>query len=191
MSIFVSDSDLLEGEVFYIYKETDSGNKRPIPIYSEEDKKKYADEIHSFKVYFRRPNYRISNDILKKSIVTRFDGSIALDIVAMREAELKELLVKWDLKDDDTGVPIPLTPNVLDNLYPEIAAAILSEKDRLVTDVTDLNFITNASVDSLDLANVSDVMQEVSENVINEDNVLDGDEGGDIGGNGDNTAEVE
>jgi len=152
MSIFVTDKKLLEGEVFYIYMKTESGDEKPIPIFVEEEKEKHADQLLSFKVYFRKPNYKIFNTILKDAIVTQFDGTMVTHPTAIREAQLKNLLVKWDIEDEETGKVIPVSPELLDNLHPEIATAILSEYDRL----------TSAEMDFSDLtgANFEDILQE-------------------------------
>jgi hypothetical protein len=141
MSIFVNSKDLLEGEVSYIYVETTNGDERPIPLTSAADKEKHADKLNTIKVFFRKPNYKLFSQIMQDALKTQPDGTIVTQPMAMREAYLKNLLTKWDLKDEDTGELIPVSPQILDNLYPDMAIAILNEYDRL----------TEADVDFADL----------------------------------------
>lgn len=131
MSIFVNSKKLLEGEVFYVYSKTEGGEDRPRPINTDVEKEFYKDKLHTIKVYFKRPNYKLFSYIMQQSLVNNPDGTITTHPMAMREAYLKTLLVKWDLKDEESGEHIPVSPDLIDNLYPDMALAILNEFDRL------------------------------------------------------------
>ena len=67
---------MLEGEVFYIYVKTENNDEKPVPLFTDEDKERYADKIQSIKVYFRKPNYKIFNAIMKEAIITSLDGTM-------------------------------------------------------------------------------------------------------------------
>ena len=52
-----------------------------------------------------------------------------IDPLKYRELKLKSGIKKWDAKDDD-GNSIPLTPENIDNLCPEVAAYLLKAFER-------------------------------------------------------------
>lgn len=48
----------------------------------------------------------------------------SMDFVKFRDMKLKACLKQWNLKDD-LGKQIPITPAIIDKLYPEVAAELL------------------------------------------------------------------
>ena len=171
MSIFVNSKQLLEGEVCYIYATTANGEDRPVPLMIDSDKEKYQDELKKIKLYFKRPNYKMFCQIVQQSLVVSADGTTISHPMAMREAYLKSLLVKWDLKDD-TGELIPVSPEIIDNLYPDMAIAILNEFDRLTAaDIGSIDYDLNSEdgkVLSDDEQNIQELNKEGAEEEITE-----------------------
>jgi len=58
-----------------------------------------------------------------------------LDMIAYRDFKLKTCLKKWDLKDEK-GNDVPVSENIIDNLYPEVAQELLNQFE-LITEATD------------------------------------------------------
>ena len=131
MSLFIDQNELIEGEIFYIIRENNAGNKRPLILSTDIEIKRYGDEVKSFKIFFRQENYALSNQIIRDSVITQPDGSVVIHPVIMGEAQLKKLLAKWTLKDEETGEPIPINDQTINRLHPDIARSILVEYRRL------------------------------------------------------------
>jgi len=131
MSLFVDNNELIEGEIFYVIKENNAGNQRPLVLSADLEIKRYKDEVKSFKVSFRQENYALSNQIIRDSVITQPDGSVIIHPVIMGESQIKRLLISWTLKDEETGEAIPINEQTINRLHPDIARAILMEYRRL------------------------------------------------------------
>lgn len=167
MSIFVDDTPL-EGEVFYIIAQTKSGRERPLPITTDIERERFKDRLKSFKVYFRPQNYESFNQMMRDSIVIQPDGNLILHPTAIREAQIKSLLIKWTLEDEE-GNAIPLNAVMLDNLYPDIANAIMDEYLRLSSanmEIADDSFNVDDLMNSDDASDILKGLSDRQDNTI-------------------------
>ena len=93
-----------------------------------------AKVIQQINVLFKRMSWREQNEIYSQSIrsfVNKDKSTTAeLDPVKFREMKLKTCLKNWDLRDDN-GIFVPISPDAIDNLLPEVAKELLDTFERI------------------------------------------------------------
>ncbi len=94
--------------------------------------------INILRTWWSRMSWKEQNQVyaqcLKVSTDDEGKSKTELDMISFRDFKLKTCFKKWDYKEN--GVDIPLTPQVVDNLYPEVAQELLNNFER-ITEATD------------------------------------------------------
>lgn len=84
---------------------------------------------------FRKPNYKDDMDIISDSVTQKLDltgESVSINPAVVRYSRLTQLLVDWDLTDDD-GKKVKVNIENINNLSPTLANAILGAmEDKVV-----------------------------------------------------------
>lgn len=95
--------------------------------------------IKKLTTHWTKLTWKDQNAIISRSLktVTLGEGRTAneLDGVRYRDLKLKTCLKKWSLTDD-AGQPIPVEPDIIDNLDPTVAQELLSSFEK-VTEPTE------------------------------------------------------
>jgi hypothetical protein len=85
--------------------------------------------IEVIQTVWKRMTWKEQNAVFAQSLRV-IAGESEIDALKYRELKLRTCLKKWDAKDDD-GNPLPLTPETLDNLCPEVASELLRSFERV------------------------------------------------------------
>ncbi|MHA2279293.1 MAG: hypothetical protein ACXAC5_00170 [Promethearchaeota archaeon] len=95
--------------------------------------------IQILRTWWSRMTWKEQNQVYARCLRQSADAEgktrTELDMIAYRDFKLKTCLKKWDLKDDD-GQDIPVSEQIIDNLYPEVAQELLNHFE-LVTEASD------------------------------------------------------
>lgn len=94
------------------------------------------EEIFEVTLKFRRPNYKDDMEIISDSVIQKLDvsgESMSINPALVRYSRLNQLLIDWDLTDDD-GKKIKVNIDNINNLSPSLANAILNAMDSRVID---------------------------------------------------------
>ena len=120
INIFVAISE--KGEVF-----SDTDLKLV-----EEDFEGNKEDIVTYTVKFRKPDYKAEVEIYSDILKSNQDGEsntespLSLDLAGVTYKRFVTLIKSWTFKDDE-GKAIPPTQENIDKLHPSIARAITSE----------------------------------------------------------------
>ena len=105
-------------------------------LMDEKDLKTTEEELFEFSLKFRRPTYKDDMEIISDSVIQKLDTSgesVSINPALVRYSRLNQLLVDWDLTDDD-GRKIKVNLENINNLTPSLANAILDAMDAMVID---------------------------------------------------------
>ncbi len=92
------------------------------------------EEFLEIKLYFRKPSYRDDMDIISDTVTQTVDytgQSMSINPALVRYSRLNQLLIDWDLTDDE-GKKVKVELENLDKLDPALANAILEAMDQKV-----------------------------------------------------------
>jgi hypothetical protein len=78
------------------------------------------------------------NRITRQSERSTAEGSFALDYFTFRDMRLKTCLVDWDMTDDK-GKKIPVNPQIIDQLPPDVVIALVEKFDAIISISTEEN----------------------------------------------------
>jgi len=110
--------------------------QNPIQVPKDANDGKVIREIHSS---WRRMTWAETNQVWSQCLkqIAGKDGAPKVDFdgIKYRELKLKKCLKGWNVRDD-SGNPIPLTPESIDNLIPEAARELLDNFEK-VTETTE------------------------------------------------------
>lgn len=90
---------------------------------SKTAKPDYDKTIELINTTWKRPTWKEQNSIFAQAL-RQVNGEMEIDPLKYRELKLKTCLKKWDAKDD-SGNPVPLNAENIDNLDPSVAAYFL------------------------------------------------------------------
>ena len=94
-------------------------------LLKEESLTTKEEEIFEVKFVFRRPSYRDDMDIIAESVTQKFDiggESISMNPGLIRYSRFTQLLVGWDLTDEDDEKIDPTIENI-DDMHPTLDEA--------------------------------------------------------------------
>jgi hypothetical protein len=107
----------------------------------EETRKRYAGSIQEIHSQWVMPNWKQSNDMLRRA--TRWDsdaGQRVLDWPTYRSLIMENFMRMWDIKDEQGGA-VPCVKDNMERLDPNIAASLVEK------------FLSKTSVTEKDLGN--------------------------------------
>ena len=121
MKLLVEKDDIFKITVYaYMDKNDDviaTIDEKEIPIDSK---------VTTVNFTFRRPNNKDSVSLSSSSISTDAEGKVKVDIITMQDKVRRNLLVDWDLTDEE-GQKIPFNVNNLDKLHPAVSRVVSIE----------------------------------------------------------------
>ena len=90
--------------------------------------------IHVLESRWKKISWKDQNEIYSKSLKQTTDGQgknkTELDAILYRDLKLKIALIGWNVKDN-TGAVIPVTPENIDALVPDVAMELLNTFEKL------------------------------------------------------------
>jgi len=113
--------------VKYIEKENKAGLPLIVIVKSEEIEKRYKDQIKTITTIWTLPNWKQSNELIRKA--TKFDadaGERRLDWQMYRGLLLETFMKEWDIKGSD-GKVVPCDKQFIDQLDVNVAATLIDE----------------------------------------------------------------
>lgn len=114
ISMFVKKDTRITVPV-YVYQ-TDDGQTEASATRSEVPESK---EVETVNFVFRKPNYADSNLFMKQ---LGLSNSNQIDIAALQDIAMNNMLVEWTFKDED-GNKVPVNKSKIDTLEPAIGRA--------------------------------------------------------------------
>ena len=105
-------------------------------VLEEKDIVTKEEDLFEVVLKFRRPNYKDDMEIISDSVTQKLDmsgESVSINPALVRYSRLNQLLVDWDLTDDE-GKKIKVNIDNINNLSPSLANAILNAMDAKVID---------------------------------------------------------
>ena len=135
MSIF--GNDLVNVQLFYMIKK----NKYGLEIFrilEDEDAKKImedpnkAKDVKTINTKWKTLAWHESNYIASRSYarLNQMSDERVFDFNSFRDLKIKMCLKEWDLKDP-AGNPVPLIPEMIDKLVPEIILALYNKYEEV------------------------------------------------------------
>lgn len=131
--MFVDTNTLTEIKVYYKRsgKHYIVSNSEDYDIMGEEDKKKY--KCLTTKV--RELTWGLFNELNEESVVKDMVGERQWNYKLYKENKLRKILVSWDatrVNEKGDVIAVPVTPDAISKLAPDIAESILSNYDAVM-----------------------------------------------------------
>ena len=87
-------------------------------------------EVHILNTKWAQASWREQNEALKDCLNKNdFTGEFEIDQLSFRDKKVKNCLKEWDIKDD-SGQPVPVSPQTIDELPFDVIIALVSEYDK-------------------------------------------------------------
>lgn len=90
------------------------------------------DKIRELKTWWKRTDWGTQSDIIKESQIRINDGKVDTDWSKFRMSQMKNLMVKWDLKTNK-GEEIPVNEQILKRMDYNIALSLLAKYDEITS----------------------------------------------------------
>ena len=84
-------------------------------------------KVETVNFTFRRPTNKDAVDLTSSSVFTDAEGAVRVNVIMMQDKIMRNLLIDWDLKDDEKDEKIILNNNNLDKLNPTISRVVSIE----------------------------------------------------------------
>ena len=130
----------IEFDTYYIVEKTKSGNsvvrlikeEEAIKILANEDAK-VKEKVKKFRTWWKLQGWEANNKtIAQATVYNQFKGENEVDPFKYRDARLKNLLLRWDLKTKE-GNEVPLSVDAINSMQTNIASALLDKYDELTS----------------------------------------------------------
>ena len=132
-NLFVKDEDEIKVEILvaqtkegYIYCEAKKDKKDLEKLINNDE---LEGKIEEYIIIFKKPNFKDMSEISNNMVNVNSENGVNFNLVGVRMAKIKNLLKKWDFKDDE-GNEIPINNENIDKLNPIIAGTIGVELDK-------------------------------------------------------------
>lgn len=123
---FVNE-ELFDLKIKYIEKKLKSGHTGCVIVSDKETELKYKDHIKEIHTMWLQPNWKQSNDVIRKATKVDADTGIrGVDWPYYRTLLLENFMKTWDIAGED-GKTVPCIPENIAKLDPVIAGALVEE----------------------------------------------------------------